>query len=673
MQQRHRMAPSLLIFITLLGLPFLFYLLAREAQPARAQAPQPAIGVGLTPANFPRHSPDDVARMYDIARQLGTHAMINVQWREKDIVTVAMQMLQLARRQQLTSIIQLNILEGSALGLPAGISGSSMVAPAVKQAYLATVKELAALHPDYLSLAADINMLLARGIEPYVEFAQVYKQAYQVAKAESPKTKVFLTFSWDIFKTASEEQSRPLAQVRTLVDLFRPNLDVVAFSTFPMARFKSPGDLPVDYYDGIKQFVDAKDELIFQVAWPSAGAGGEATQRAFVDRLPSWTARVKPNILLWPILHDLNIGGSSPVTSLGLYSSAGTAKSAAAPFGRIGGAPRPPIAALAGPRATTATPVSEAPRQNASDKFAIYLSTLSGAPQTLFMSDPKREINHARVSPDRTRVAFTRYNIFNGDGEALETNGYDETEAIICRIDGAKCEIVLPSRKGIMSANAYWTPDGQNLLFVSSDTPNNVPAIKMLNVATHRITPIYAPDDLVVVDPHQIDATLVMPGRVRNNLHMSELYIFDTKTKVRRQLTAPKFKNFKRMDPPLGDHDPKLSPDGKTVAVMRHMAQDEWHIVLVDVATGAEKDISKPDAVDAVPEWSSDGKLLIFWSVDRTNLKQSGLYTMRPDGTARKRVPLPGGNFYTMPAFLPGEGADPDSRIIYSRKIEPKM
>jgi len=29
---------------------------------------------------------------------------------------------------------------------------------------------------------------------------------------------------------------------------------------------------------------------------------------------------------------------------------------------------------------------------------------------------------------------------------------------------------------------------------------------------------------------------------------------------------------------------------------------------------------------------SSDGKLLTFWSVDRANLRQSGLYMIRPDG-----------------------------------------
>ncbi len=127
------------------------------------------------------------------------------------------------------------------------------------------------------------------------------------------------------------------------------------------------------------------------------------------------------------------------------------------------------------------------------------------------------------------------------------------------------------------------------------------------------------------------------------------------------------------MEPPLGDHDPKLSPDGRMVAVMRHMAQDDWSIVVVDVATGAEKELSEPHAVDAVPEWSSDGKLLVFWSVVRNNLKASGLYTIRPDGTDRGRVDLPSGFFYQMPAFFPGGGSDSTSKIIYSAKVDPKL
>ena len=48
------------------------------------------------------------------------------------------------------------------------------------------------------------------------------------------------------------------------------------------------------------------------------------------------------------------------------------------------------------------------------------------------------------------------------------------------------------------------------------------------------------------------------------------------------------------------------------------------HIIMVDVITGEEKDLtalSNPgdnNDIDGLLEWSSDGKLLIFWHLNRT-------------------------------------------------------
>ncbi len=326
--------------------------------------------------------------------------------------------------------------------------------------------------------------------------------------------------------------------------------------------------------------------------------------------------------------------------------------------------------------ASNASPTSairESSRRNASDKFAIYTSTLAGENQTVVFSDPNREVNHARVSPDGNWFVFTRYNVFNRDGEALETNGYDQTEVVVCRIDGGECDVAISSRKRIIAANAYWTPDGKKLLFVSNDTPDARPSIQSYDLAGRQVLPFYAPEDLIVSDPHRVGRTVVMAGRLRSAPYLSRLYLVDADSKVRRQLTDPQYASFARMDPPLGDYDPKLSPDGKSIATMRRMGKDEWHLMVIDADSGTEMDLSRPNAVDAVPEWSSDGRLLIFWSVNPVNVKESGLYSIRPNGFERKRVPLPSGSFYTMPAFFPGSGSSPASRIIYSRKIDPRF
>jgi Tol biopolymer transport system component len=62
--------------------------------------------------------------------------------------------------------------------------------------------------------------------------------------------------------------------------------------------------------------------------------------------------------------------------------------------------------------------------------------------------------------------------------------------------------------------------------------------------------------------------------------------------------------------------------------------------------------LSDPEKAGAVPDWSSDGKLLTFWHVDFKDMQQTGIYTMRTDGSARWRIPLPHGDFYTDPVFF---------------------
>jgi Tol biopolymer transport system component len=327
------------------------------------------------------------------------------------------------------------------------------------------------------------------------------------------------------------------------------------------------------------------------------------------------------------------------------------------------------VLALAGvsvPAATARGPCPRKPaasRQVASDKFAIYTSTLAGNTQTLIASDPTREINHAHISPDGSHLAFTRYNTYNNAGLALETNGYLQTEIVVCAANGSNCVDAIPSRPGIIAANASWTPDGQHLLFLTNATPTGLTGISIYDLATKSVTPFFQPSALKVADPVFAGSKMVVSSIARGSMINQ---IFLASSAGLNALTSPTFANPTVMNPPLGDFDPKLSPNGTMVALMRHIAPGNYAIVMVNVATKAESYLSPPNPIDAVPEWSSDGRLLIFWHVDTANLILTGLYTMLPDGSQRTRLPLPFGYFYSMAAFFPGGGSLPSSQIIYS-------
>ena len=224
-------------------------------------------------------------------------------------------------------------------------------------------------------------------------------------------------------------------------------------------------------------------------------------------------------------------------------------------------------------------------RRDPNDEFAIYINDLSGEHPTLVFSDPAREVNHARVSLDRQSIVFARYNSFNWRGEALETNGYARTEVIRCRLDGSDCVSLIAPHRGLVAANPYWTPDGRKLLFVSTGTPNRHTAIKLLDPSSGRISTLYYPLDILPTDPHQVGDLLVMPGRALDDPGISRLYLLSLATAAGAR-TDPKFANFRKVEPPLGDHDPKLSPDGARVAVMRHLARNEARRCRAIVTTG---------------------------------------------------------------------------------------
>jgi hypothetical protein len=635
--------------------------LAIAAVPARGQVIG-ELGVGLTPAHFPNHGAADVAGMYQEVAHIGGFAVLNFRWNDPALGRVSEQMLQLAEQYRVQPIVQLDILQPGGWGI-AGPSGvGQRFDQAFIDAYAATVRQLAEQRPPYLAVATDINRLLGEGTDRLASFAQVYKRIYREAKQVSPNTKVFVTFNWDIFRNAAQQHHIPVSALRTLVDLFRPEMDVLAMSSVPSDQFSEQTALPVGYYQAIAD-LRANEPILLQAGWPSA-SGGDGGQAAFVDRIPVLLGNLNVSVLTWPILHDIS-AGPPLVASLGLYRSDDSAKPAAERFHLL----HPVVAAPVATLPPVAPAGMTAQRRDPADKFAIYTSSLTGTDRVLLISDPSREINHARVSPDGTHFVFTRYNRRNRDGEALEVTSYLQTEIVICRMDGGGCQVAVPPRAGIVAANATWMPDGKHLLLVTNDRPSRQPGISEVDLGTGISTPWPSPDNLELADPQTEAGRIVVAGKPMTGARVSRIFLFDPATGKVQPVSTPTLANVREMDPPLGDHDPKLSPDGREVALMRHLDTDDWAVFVVDLATRTEHDLSGPHPVDAVPEWSPDEAVLIFWHVERGDLKQSGLYTMRPDGSDRRRVMLPHGFFYSMPAFVPGPGG----RIIYASRVDPNL
>ena len=286
-------------------------------------------GVALTPSKFPRHGAAEVRAMFEEGKELGKYAVFIYQWSQEDRTSVARTMMDMSKDAGYTPILALSPttltdMRGK-LDMPAAVKRRAGNRPtfadkAVHIPYIEAAFELAKLKPPYLCLATEINFLAFASIDEYVKFAAVYKRLYQEVKKISPETKVFVSFQWDYFQIMANREPKRISEHVKLIDIFRPELDVVAFTSYPSDHYKTPADVPANYYDRISEYVKPSDEIHFmEIGWPTSGTGSEAEQVEFIERLPRMMAKIKPKVVAWSLLHDVDtsaLGGDLASTGL---------------------------------------------------------------------------------------------------------------------------------------------------------------------------------------------------------------------------------------------------------------------------------------------------------------------------------------------------------------------
>lgn len=628
-------------------------------------------GVWAIPSGFPRHGPEDVTKMFERISRLGNVAQVTGEWSKENVDDDLQKILSVASYKGLNTFVALELVKGDRdapeWDLPKALRSQSFDDPALERYFSDKVATIAREHPEYFALAMNVNRMSRQTPDEYKRFAELYEKLYRDVKKASPDTKVLVTFDWEVLRELIA--AGKLFTAKDQLAPFSGKLDAVAFHSKPYNVFAEPGQIDKDYYADIRKLTGGAKPLVVNVGWPAAQADG---QEVFIGALPQLLEQAEPDLLIWNGLHDIKLFGfigAGDLGSMGLLTRKGEPKDSFYRFQALSANAKRGVQ----PDRDTglgvkARPMPEPLRVNPKDKFGIYTARLNGTDMEPLISDPVREINHARVSPDREWVVFTRYNKIGKGGVALEVYGYDRTEIVVMRLDGSEVMSLTPPRKGIVAANGYWTPDGEGILFISNDNPERHGRIALIDWDTKKIKPVDVPEGFSVADPHQVGDQLVFPRHGGEKDHTNTLWMMEKDGSDLKQLTSPKLGGQPAQGTPLGDHDPKLSPDKKYVAAMRHVGKDNWHIVVVNTNTGEERDLSPSQAVDAVPEWSSDGRLLLFWHVNPGDHSKNGLYTMKPDGSDRKRVPLPKNLFYTMPAFFPDSGSGPEATIIFTAR-----
>jgi hypothetical protein len=186
----------------------------------------------------------------------------------------------------------------------------------------------------FIGLGNEIDEIYEQSPARYASFASTIESLAAEIHQASPTTKVFTIFQLERTKglrgglfggTNNLNNNR-----WSLASDFK-NIDLIAFTSYPCLIYKSPTEIPEEYYSDISNHT--KLPVAFtEIGWfretPVAGwESDESEQAAFIEHFGELSARLNPTFVIWPFLYDqavevpfksLGLLGSSQESSLGL-------------------------------------------------------------------------------------------------------------------------------------------------------------------------------------------------------------------------------------------------------------------------------------------------------------------------------------------------------------------
>jgi hypothetical protein len=265
--------------------------------PAPLQTP---FGLNYVPAHIPESTPEDSAQALVEALSIGGHVSYIWEWSSGNKgYEDAAQLTAAARSIGLKVFLQLSPTAIGAAAAPEEFPQASFQDPNVRARYLSDVELMAGLQPEYLILAAEINLLYAVNPAEFAAFQTLYAEAYRRMKIISPTTQVGVSFHMDMLFSLNQLK---------LLEIMGPQ-DFVALTSYPAwlissGIYKTVADIPLWYYRRLRLII-ARPIIFSELAWPSGGKSNLEMQEAFVARLPELLRGVNPTLVTWAMQHDV--------------------------------------------------------------------------------------------------------------------------------------------------------------------------------------------------------------------------------------------------------------------------------------------------------------------------------------------------------------------------------
>jgi len=250
-----------------------------------ASAKDTIVGVALSPAHFGNFSDRDFQVFFDEAAQIGSHVTWIFQWGSPPPTGSFAVVQGWAKQRGLKLQLWLSPTTLSNQrkdpDLPKSLAGKGFADAYVRRAYIDEVLELAAVKPDVLGLATEVNFLAANPSE-FASFVSLAHEAYAAVKKKYPEQTVTLSFQWEVMR--AHQQFDMLKQ-------FAGSLDVYSFTSYPDA-FGDPSKtkVPDDYYSSLRTYLPTERVGFAEIGWSSAPPSTEQAQAAFFARLPDFAA-----------------------------------------------------------------------------------------------------------------------------------------------------------------------------------------------------------------------------------------------------------------------------------------------------------------------------------------------------------------------------------------------
>ena len=299
----------------------------KPSTPEPEQHSGPHLGVSFLPRSY---SPEGVAEFLSRASEAGGVVSWAGDWVElADSVNGAPAVLMaLAESRHLVPVVQAQFFTQADGVLLRPLDGANRAM--YKRAAAAFASRY---RPSSLGFGIELNLLHEKNPGAFEDFVRFFPEVRDTVKAVSPETRVFTVFQLERMKGLGGGLfggvNDPGAAEWPLLDRVAA-ADFVGFTTYPGLVFRSPEEIPPDYYEEIAVHT-GKPIYLTESGWHSAPrppgwASSDAEQAAFVDTLFTRLSIVPAEMVIWSFLSDPP--APEPFDSMGLLDGNGVPRAA---------------------------------------------------------------------------------------------------------------------------------------------------------------------------------------------------------------------------------------------------------------------------------------------------------------------------------------------------------